>query len=260
MHHLVQQRVESFVPAMPAQMPPADCDLTSLAILRSGIVSEPALHPSRDPHGDCAERSAKVLVVESRMPRRQSLGEWLIVRLRSFAPQWATTCRRVDDVCHDSSLRGSTLGTCPSFHERDDRLVHLQWRAEVAFMNTQLAPAEADHDVAILRQLAMLDSFQTERSQMGEQLVGAARRRGRFELERQLTGIVPAAEERPQRAKHFTGPATKSRCSVDHSSVETSMSASVILMLFTDDGRPPRDRLLMVPEVEMIVPRFVCSM
>ena len=31
-------------------------------------------------------------------------------------------------------------------------------------------------------------------------------------------------------------------------------------MLFTDDGRPPRDRLLIVPDVEMIVPRFVCSM
>jgi hypothetical protein len=28
----------------------------------------------------------------------------------------------------------------------------------------------------------------------------------------------------------------------------------------TELGRPPRDRLLMVPDVEMIVPRFVCSM
>jgi len=36
------------------------------------------------------------------------------------------------------------------------------------------------------------------------------------------------------------------------------MSVAVMRMLFTDDGRPPRDRLLIVPDVETIVPRLVC--
>ena len=112
---------------------------------------------------------------------------------------------------------------------------------------------------AISRQLASRDPLETERSEEREQLVRVARRRG-VEVEGKLAWIGPAGEERLQRAKHFTGPATKSRSSADQSMVETSMSASVILMLFTDDGRPPRDRLLIVPDVEMIVPRFVCSM
>jgi hypothetical protein len=67
-------------------------------------------------------------------------------------------------------------------------------------------------------------------------------------------------EERFQREKHLAGPATKSRRSSDHTSVDTSMPVSVIRMLFTDDGRPPRERLLIVPDVDTIVPFFVCSM
>ena len=44
--------------------------------------------------------------------------------------------------------------------------------------------------------------------------------------------------------------------SLDQTSVDTSISSSVMRMLFTDDGRPPRDRSLIVPDVEMIVPRL----
>ena len=39
-----------------------------------------------------------------------------------------------------------------------------------------------------------------------------------------------------------------------------SMSVAVTRMLFTDDGRPPRERLLIVPDVDTTVPRLVCSM
>jgi hypothetical protein len=46
----------------------------------------------------------------------------------------------------------------------------------------------------------------------------------------------------------------------DHTSVDISMSLAVMRMLLTDDGRPPRERLLIVPDVETIVPFFVCSM
>ena len=43
-------------------------------------------------------------------------------------------------------------------------------------------------------------------------------------------------------------------------SVDTSIFSDVMLMLLTDDGRPPRMRLDTVPAVEMTVPFFVCSM
>jgi hypothetical protein len=75
----------------------------------------------------------------------------------------------------------------------------------------------------------------------------------RFRLpELSLVGIshhgasLEVREERLQRAKHFTGPATKSRCSADQHR-RHSMSASVILMMLTDEDARLRDRLLIVP-------------
>jgi hypothetical protein len=42
--------------------------------------------------------------------------------------------------------------------------------------------------------------------------------------------------------------------------VLTSIVSPVIVMRFTDDGRPPRERFDTVPAVEMTVPFLVCSM
>jgi len=141
----------------------------------------------------------------------------------------------------------------------DDGSVDVDRCRQVALMHAHLVPAEAHHHVAVMRQPARRDALETERSETREQFVRVSRRT--VEVQRELRRLhAPAIQDRLQRAKHFTGPATKSRSGSDHSSVDTSMSFSVIRMLFTDDGRPPRDRLLIVPEVEMIVPRFVCSM
>lgn len=85
----------------------------------------------------------------------------------------------------------------------------------------------------------------------------------RAEGQAKLGGIgvhPPAREPVPYRLKHFAGPATKFDSFSDQSIVETSISAGVMRMLFTEDGRPPRERFEIVPAVEMMVPRFVCSM
>ena len=104
------------------------------------------------------------------------------------------------------------------------------------------------------------DARKPHRAEQREEIVRVARR-WRVEVERELRRD-PAGRRRTTSAReafHRSGDEVPLLVA-DQSIVDTSMSASVILMLFTDDGRPPRDRLLIVPDVEMIVPRFVCSM
>jgi len=134
--------------------------------------------------------------------------------------------------------------------------------AERTRVHAEALPLKAHHHVAVPRETAVADAPKSERAKPDEELDGVRGRRrdGRVELERELRRIATPREDRGQRAKHFTGPAMNVRSSFDHTNVDTSMSCSLMRMLLTDDGRPPRDRLLIVPDVEMIVPRFVCSM
>ena len=76
----------------------------------------------------------------------------------------------------------------------------------------------------------------------------------------ELRRIVPPADQARQRAKHLTGPETKPLSAAFQTSVDTSIFSGEMLMLLTDEGRPPRIRLDTVPAVEITVPRFVCSM
>jgi hypothetical protein len=72
MHHLVQQRVLYLRPRMPGNVPPADRNLiwpASLPIYRE--LAEPAPHPTREPNGNVAQRSAEVLRVQLPMPGLQ---------------------------------------------------------------------------------------------------------------------------------------------------------------------------------------------
>ena len=257
MDHLVKEGMQSLVPAVASQMAPTDRDLAGRSVLSGGIVTEAALHAARHANRNGFQLAAKVFVVEARMPRRESLSEWLVFGACSLAAH--RTTGRVDNVRDDPPLCGASFGARSAFHKRNDRLMDLHRRREVALVDSKHVAAEADHDVSVPRQLTVRDSPQSQRPEQYEQVVRVARGR-RVKFQRELSRVGPTREERLQRAKHFTGPATKLRCSADQSIVDTSMSASVILMLLTDDGRPPLDRLLIVPDVEMIVPRFVCSM
>ena len=125
-------------------------------------------------------------------------------------------------------------------------------------MDAQLAPAEADDDGSIAGEPAGVEPLQPKGAEAGEQL---GRRPGwRGELEDELGGVWTVAEEEvAQRAKHCDAPATKVRILSDQTEVETSIVVSDRVMTFTDDGRPPRERLETVPAVEITVPFFVCS-
>jgi hypothetical protein len=261
MHHLMKQRVQRLIPSMASDVPPADGDLAQLATRARGVMSQATFPSPRHADRDRTQGSAKVLVVESSMPPRQTLGQRLVIRVGPFPAHGAAwRIGNVDDVRNDSVLRGAPVGACPSFHEHDNRLKHLDRRSKVSLVDAKMRSAKADHHVPVARQLAASNARESERFETGQQLIGISRGSRRLELERELASVLPAAQQRLQRAKHFAGPATKSCCSVDQSSVDTSISESVILMLLTDDGRPPRERLLIVPAVETIVPRLVCSM
>ena len=84
------------------------------------------------------------------------------------------------------------------------------------------------------------------------------RPRRRLEIEYKL--YLAPGEKLSQRSKQRCGPATKVLLSSDQIRVVTSIVFSVILITFTDDGLPPRDRLDTVPAVEITVPFLVCSM
>ena len=151
-----------------------------------------------------------------------------------------------------------SLGPRSPFDEGHDRQMDIVGRRKVALVHAQFVSAKADHHVAIPCQPASRNSLHSEHAQAAQEFIGVAWRR--LQIERELRRIAAAPENGSQRAKHFTGPAMKSRFSFDQRSVDTSISLSVMRMLFTEDGRPPRDRLLIVPAVDTIVPRFVCSM
>ena len=159
----------------------------------------------------------------------------------------------------DDPLRRASLGARPTFDEHDDRAQHGQRRAEVALVHAQLAAAEADHHVAVARQSTALDASEPELLQELEEVIGVSRW-GDVERELELRWIAIAAEEPSQRAKHLTGPETKPLAAAFQTSVDTSIFSCVMLMLLTDDGRPPRIRLETVPAVEITVPFLVCSM
>ena len=160
---------------------------------------------------------------------------------------------------NDHTLRGAPLGARGPLDEGDDGAEDGLRRAEVALVHAQLLAAEAHHDVAIAREPAPAQARQSETAQQGEQLVGVLRR-GVSQNELQLRGIATAAQQVGQRAKHLTGPDTKPPLAAFQTSVDTSMFSCVMLMLFTDEGRPPRIRFDTVPAVEITVPFLVCSM
>src|SRR6185369_11921218 len=131
--------------------------------------------------------------------------------------------------------------------------------AEIALVHAQLLTAEAHHHVAVARELAPAQPRQSESTQQREQLVGVLGR-GIRQTELQLRDVATPAQQARQRAKHLTGPDANSPLAAFQTSVDTSMFSCVMLMLLTDEGRPPRIRFDTVPAVEITVPFFVCSM
>jgi hypothetical protein len=80
MHHLMEERLERFVPPMPTQMPAADHDLGWLTGRRRGaILSEMRPQATRHADAEGPQSSAEEPRVVLRMPRRETLGMVAIV-------------------------------------------------------------------------------------------------------------------------------------------------------------------------------------
>ena len=223
-------------------------------------MTEPAPHPTRYAHGNRLQLAAEMVGVEALVPLTEFERQGLVIGVRLLT----SSClrRRLDLEGDDLPSRRASLGACPALDESHDRLVHVERRRQVSRVHAKALTLEAHHDVTVSRQTAIVDASQPQHAKSNEELdgIGWHSRARRVELERELRRIASPREDGRQRAKHFTGPATNVPSSFDHTNVDTSMSFSVMRMLLTDDGLPPRERLLIVPDVEMIVPRFVCSM
>src|ERR1043165_3561422 len=150
--------------------------------------------------------------VELRVVLDESVGQWLILGSRSFRARRSSGRARggLHAERHDSPLCDTTIGTRSPFDERNDRTVHLFRGRQVAFVYAEIAPAKAHHHVPIPRQPTLSDPAEAKCSETRQEFVGGARRG--VELQAELRRIVLAeTENRSQRTKHFTGPATKSR-------------------------------------------------
>ncbi len=258
-HHFVQQGVERLGPSMAANVATADDDLGAIVGAAGGaVVAKTALHPARHAQRHDTELPREMPSIVLRMPGFELPNEGRVGGIRRL-PGTADRWRALDRVRQDRASGGGAMRTGATTREGDDRREHRGWCAEERLVDAQLAAAEAHDDGAIAREPAGIEAFQPECAKSEEQFGCRAGWRG--ELEDELGGIraVVAEKEVAQRAKHCDAPATKVVILSDQTDVETSMLAGDRVMTFTDDGRPPRDRLETVPAVEMTVPFFVCS-
>src|SRR5687768_1861842 len=81
-HHLVQQRVHSLVPTVATDVPPADHDLGTAALLAAKyVVAEPALHSPRHPDRNRCELAGEPRFVEPCVMVLENTHERLIGRM-----------------------------------------------------------------------------------------------------------------------------------------------------------------------------------
>lgn len=259
-HHLVQQSLDRGAPSVAPNVAAADRDLGGRLPVCRRIVTQPTLHAPRDAHDDRRERVAKMGGVQAHV-----LGDEAGSPLGVIGMQPLAAARRRTGGCGcvgDDDLTGLAP---PAFglaiDELDDRIEHFRRRAEIALVDPNFPIPKADHHAGVLRERTAVDMPKAPCSEQSEQLVAGPRIDVKREAKLRRVGRhSPAGDPIPYRLKHFAGPVTKLPTSSDQRSVDTSISAGVIRMLLTDDGRPPRERLEIVPAVEMIVPFLVCSM
>ena len=146
---------------------------------------------------------------------------------------------------------------CTRLNEIDDCAEDLLGCIEKAAMDANFRSRVTDNDSPILRQPNRESVVEPKPLKDSSQIVGVARTR--LELQRKLK-LKPKSDQAAERSKQRWGPCTKVFLSSDQIRVVTSMVSGPILISFTEEGRPPRDRLDTVPAVEITVPLRVCSM
>lgn len=166
--------------------------------------------------------------------------------------------RRALDRVRDEHAACSTARCSSSADEDRDGVEDLVGSGEEAVVHAQLGPPEADHHRPIARQAATRYSPETMLLEAGEELDGVSRRaRRKGELE--LRMLLSQTQQPLQRSKHFLGPGAKRFSADDQMYVSVVIDVVSIVITFSDEGRPPRERLETVPAVEITVPFLVCS-
>ena len=79
----------------------------------------------------------------------------------------------------DLALCHSSVGARAPFDEGHDRAMSFVRRREISAVDPQLGPSKAHHHIAIAREPATLDAFESKAAQAGEQLIGVLERRRR---------------------------------------------------------------------------------
>ena len=82
MHHLVQQRLNRLVPAVPADMAAADHDLRAISLLPAQrVMPQPRFHPARDANRNRAQLSTEFREIELAVRASEITHELLIGRM-----------------------------------------------------------------------------------------------------------------------------------------------------------------------------------
>src|SRR4051812_21402697 len=140
--------MKRLVPAIAPDVPPADDDLGLAALGGRAIVTEPALHPSRDANRDLPKQTFEPLVVVVAVPARQLAYDGKVGGIGLFArtspPCWIRDSRNRE--LKDGPARLVANDTRPPMHEGDNRPPHFLVRFEEAVVDTELAAAVTDYD------------------------------------------------------------------------------------------------------------------
>src|SRR3954471_9208419 len=145
-HHLVQQRVQCFVPAVAADVAAADDDLGLATFTRGAVMAKSALHAPRNAYRDGAQRSAEALVVVDGVQARELAYERDVggIRpLRSAPAMWSDAGPRHREL-EDRPSRGVARHPGAAGDEGDDRSPDVLPRLEKAVVDAKLSAAVAD--------------------------------------------------------------------------------------------------------------------
>lgn len=244
--HLMEQRVEGFIPPVTPHMPPADRNGGSSPRRGRGVMAQPRSHPARHENPDPRQRPAKALLVEPPMLGGEPVHHWTVVRVQPLRPARARFAPWYGPR-EDTLPRNAAFHT-PAADEHHDRAEQLVRRGGESALHPQLVPLEGDEHAAIRGQRDALYSPQAEPSQARQELVR------RIEAELELRRIGRQAETREERANCCTCSGWNSRRAATHIYGTTLMWAGVMVRLKNDDGRLARDRLDRVPAVHTTIP------
>ena len=85
MHHLMEQRLNGFVPAVTTNVSPADNDLRAISLLPAKcVVTEPGFHPPRNANRNGTQLTAELREIQLAMRAREIADKALIRRMRAL--------------------------------------------------------------------------------------------------------------------------------------------------------------------------------